>query len=179
MSKQGSLPKISLIVQKMKIGQNSIYALFAWSPSNAMVNDSRNVTDNSKDGIHNYLFQVTLAKNLLRQYPASKVLFSGPWQVSDQDLSLSLSRNGSNDHSKLTSTSQIFWKISLVLLLPIVSWQTFKVFTSFERLRKSLPLTGKMLVWLSGKVSNLLFSTKPLQSLVQYKPFQNSSRSPR
>ena len=54
-----------------------------------MVNDSRNVTDNSKDGIHN-LFQVTFAKNLLRQYPASKVLFSGPWQVSDQDLSLSL-----------------------------------------------------------------------------------------
>ena len=90
MSKQGSLPKISLIVQKMKIGQNSIYTLFAWSPSDAMVNDSRIVTDNSKDGIHNYLFQVTLAKNLLRQYPASKVLFSGPWQVSDQDLSLSL-----------------------------------------------------------------------------------------
>ena len=135
MSKQVSLPKISSILQKMKIGQNSIYTLFAWSPSDAMVNDSRIVTDNSKDGIHN-LFQVTLAKNLLRQYPASKVLFSGPWQVSDQDLSLSLSRNGSNDHSKLTSTStsQIFWKISLVLLalLPITSWQTFKVFTSFE-----------------------------------------------
>ena len=26
-------PKISSILQKMKIGQNSIYALFAWSPS--------------------------------------------------------------------------------------------------------------------------------------------------
>ena len=34
MSKQVSLPKISLILQTMKIGQNSIYALFARSPSN-------------------------------------------------------------------------------------------------------------------------------------------------
>ena len=33
MSKQVSLPKISSIPQKMKIGQNSIYALFARSPS--------------------------------------------------------------------------------------------------------------------------------------------------
>ena len=33
MSKQVSLPKISLIRQKMKIGQNSIYALFARRPS--------------------------------------------------------------------------------------------------------------------------------------------------
>ena len=33
MSKQVSLPKISLILQKMKIGQNSIYTLFAFSPS--------------------------------------------------------------------------------------------------------------------------------------------------
>ena len=33
MSKQVSLPKISSILQKMKIGQNSIYALFARSPS--------------------------------------------------------------------------------------------------------------------------------------------------
>ena len=33
MSKQVSLPKISSILQKMKIGQNSIYALFAQSPS--------------------------------------------------------------------------------------------------------------------------------------------------
>ena len=33
MSNQVSLPKISLILQKMKIGQNSIYALFAQSPS--------------------------------------------------------------------------------------------------------------------------------------------------
>ena len=36
MSKQVSLPKISLILQKMKIGQNSIYALFAPSPSIVM-----------------------------------------------------------------------------------------------------------------------------------------------
>ena len=33
MSKQVSLPKICLILQKMKIGQNSMYALFARSPS--------------------------------------------------------------------------------------------------------------------------------------------------
>ena len=33
MSKQVSPPKISSILQKMKIGQNSIYALFALSPS--------------------------------------------------------------------------------------------------------------------------------------------------
>ena len=33
MSKQVSLPKISSILQKMKISQNSIYALFAQSPS--------------------------------------------------------------------------------------------------------------------------------------------------
>ena len=33
MSKQVSVPKISSILQKMKIGQNSIYALFARSPS--------------------------------------------------------------------------------------------------------------------------------------------------
>ena len=33
MSKQVSLPKISPILQKMKIGQNSIYALFARRPS--------------------------------------------------------------------------------------------------------------------------------------------------
>ena len=33
MSKQVSLPKISSILQKMKIGQNSIYALFARRPS--------------------------------------------------------------------------------------------------------------------------------------------------
>ena len=33
MSKQVSLPKISSILQKMKIGQNLIYALFAQSPS--------------------------------------------------------------------------------------------------------------------------------------------------
>ena len=33
-SKQVSLPKSSSILQKMKIGQNSIYALFAQSPSN-------------------------------------------------------------------------------------------------------------------------------------------------
>ena len=33
MSKQVNLPKISSILQKMKIGQNSIYALFARSPS--------------------------------------------------------------------------------------------------------------------------------------------------
>ena len=33
MSKQVSLPKISSILQKMKIGQNSIYALFAQRPS--------------------------------------------------------------------------------------------------------------------------------------------------
>ena len=33
MSKQVSLPKISSILQKMKIGQNSIHALFARSPS--------------------------------------------------------------------------------------------------------------------------------------------------
>ena len=33
MSKQVSLPKFSSILQKMKIGQNSIYALFARSPS--------------------------------------------------------------------------------------------------------------------------------------------------
>ena len=33
MSKQVSLPKISSILQKMKIGQNSIYVLFARSPS--------------------------------------------------------------------------------------------------------------------------------------------------
>ena len=33
MLKQVSLPKISSILQKMKIGQNSIYALFAQSPS--------------------------------------------------------------------------------------------------------------------------------------------------
>ena len=32
-SKQVSLPKISSTLQKMKIGQNSIYALFAQSPS--------------------------------------------------------------------------------------------------------------------------------------------------
>ena len=32
MSKQVSLPKISLILQKMKIGQNSICALFDRSP---------------------------------------------------------------------------------------------------------------------------------------------------
>ena len=33
MSNQVSLPKISLILQKMKVGQNSIYALFARRPS--------------------------------------------------------------------------------------------------------------------------------------------------
>ena len=33
MSKQVSLPKISSILHKMKIGQNLIYALFARSPS--------------------------------------------------------------------------------------------------------------------------------------------------
>ena len=33
MSKQVSLPKVRSILQKMKIGQNSIYTLFAWSPS--------------------------------------------------------------------------------------------------------------------------------------------------
>ena len=33
MSKQVSLPKISSILQKMKIGQNSTYALLARSPS--------------------------------------------------------------------------------------------------------------------------------------------------
>ena len=32
MSKQVSLPKISSILQKMKIGQNSIYTLFARGP---------------------------------------------------------------------------------------------------------------------------------------------------
>ena len=34
MSKQASLPKISLILQKMKISQNLIYALFSRRPSN-------------------------------------------------------------------------------------------------------------------------------------------------
>ena len=37
MLKQVSLPKISSILQKMKICQNSIYALFAWRPSIVLI----------------------------------------------------------------------------------------------------------------------------------------------
>ena len=39
MSKQVSLPKISSILQKMKIGQNSIYALFVQRPSNVILGE--------------------------------------------------------------------------------------------------------------------------------------------
>ena len=59
---------------------------------------------------------------------------------------------------------RIFVKFHWVYLFQIVSQQTFRVLISFGRLRKSLPLTEMMLVWLSGKVSNLLFSIEPVST---------------
>ena len=57
-SKQVSLPKISSILQKMKIGQNSIYALFARKPSITEVFYSRILTR-----VHAVAMAMGLVKN--------------------------------------------------------------------------------------------------------------------